>query len=165
MNGGCCSFIPSAETGSRPQLDSSTSELKTGAIVQLQYGRVNLTLSRDCDPKRAKSMPTVLCDGPYSFLFFSSDRGEPLHIPVKRDRRVAKFWRGPVALATNREFSEPELNNLERLVRQKHINPMARSRTISRQSFDVDSPPPFHLVRRIRLRAIDGHASGSDLTR
>jgi hypothetical protein len=30
-------------------------------------------------------MPTVLIDGPYSFVFFSSDRGEPPHIHVKRE--------------------------------------------------------------------------------
>ena len=37
-------------------------------------------------------MPTILQDGPYSFIFFSSDRGEPPHIHVKRDRQLAKFW-------------------------------------------------------------------------
>jgi hypothetical protein len=30
-------------------------------------------------------MPTVLQVGPYSFIFFSSDRGEPAHIHVKHD--------------------------------------------------------------------------------
>ena len=34
-------------------------------------------------------MPTILRVGPYSFVFFSSDRGEPVHIHVKRDRHVA----------------------------------------------------------------------------
>lgn len=29
-------------------------------------------------------MPTVMLEGPYSLLFFSSDRGEPPHIHVKR---------------------------------------------------------------------------------
>lgn len=46
-------------------------------------------------------MPTVLNDGPYGFIFFSSDRGEPPHIHVKCERRIAKFWLGPVALARN----------------------------------------------------------------
>jgi hypothetical protein len=49
-------------------------------------------------------MPTVLRHGPYSFIFFSSDRGEPLHIHVQRERSVAKFWLEPVALVTNRGF-------------------------------------------------------------
>jgi Domain of unknown function (DUF4160) len=49
-------------------------------------------------------MPTVFQVGPYSFIFFSSNRGEPAHIHVKRDRQLAKFWLEPVALVTNRGF-------------------------------------------------------------
>jgi hypothetical protein len=61
-------------------------------------------------------MPTVLRVGPYSFLFFSSDHGEPPHIHVRRDRDVAKYWLDPVALAKNRGFAEHELNTIEPLV-------------------------------------------------
>ncbi len=61
-------------------------------------------------------MPTVLRVGPYSFIFFSSDRQEPPHIHVKRDRDVAKYWLEPVSLAKNCGFREHELNQLERLV-------------------------------------------------
>ncbi|MBS1786691.1 MAG: DUF4160 domain-containing protein [Acidobacteria bacterium] len=61
-------------------------------------------------------MPTVLQIGPYSFIFFSSDRGESAHIHVKRDRQLAKFWLDPISLATNRGFKEHELNKLEKLV-------------------------------------------------
>jgi len=64
-------------------------------------------------------MPTVLVDGPYSFVLFSSDRGEPPHIHVKRERWVAKFWLDPVVLATNRGFAGHELNQIARLV-MKH---------------------------------------------
>ena len=42
-------------------------------------------------------MPTVLQVGPYSFIFFSSDRGEPAHIHVKRDRQIVKFWLQPIS--------------------------------------------------------------------
>ena len=63
-------------------------------------------------------MPTVLQVGPYSFIFFSSDRGEPIHIHVKRDRLLAKFWLRLVSLAKNRGFSDHELNELLRLVEQ-----------------------------------------------
>jgi len=63
-------------------------------------------------------MPTVLRDGPYSFVFFSSDGTEPPHIHVKRDRSVAKFWLLPIALAKNGGFAEHELNRIERLVVQ-----------------------------------------------
>jgi hypothetical protein len=61
-------------------------------------------------------MPTVLQDGPYSFIFFSSDREEPPHVHVKRDRHIAKFWLDPVSLAKNRSFKEHELNRIARLV-------------------------------------------------
>lgn len=63
-------------------------------------------------------MPTVLRDGPYSFVFFSSDRNEPPHIHVKRERMVAKFWLDPVELARNRGFADHELNAIADLVRQ-----------------------------------------------
>jgi hypothetical protein len=63
-------------------------------------------------------MPTVLQAGPYSFLFFSSDRREPSHIHVKRDKQIAKFWLNPISLATNRGFKEHELNQIARLVVQ-----------------------------------------------
>jgi hypothetical protein len=64
-------------------------------------------------------MPTVFQDGPYSFVFFSSDRGEPPHIHVKRDKQIAKFWIAPISIGNNRGFREYELNAIERLV-EKH---------------------------------------------
>ncbi|MEO0535879.1 MAG: DUF4160 domain-containing protein [Cyanobacteria bacterium P01_A01_bin.123] len=63
-------------------------------------------------------MPTVLQVGPYSFIFFSSDRGEPAHIHIKRDRQIAKYWLNPVSLAKNRGFRDHELSNIERLVKE-----------------------------------------------
>jgi len=64
-------------------------------------------------------MPTVLQVSPYSFIFFSSDRGEPAHIHVKRDRQLAKFWLSPVSLAKNRGFKDHESNDISQLV-EKH---------------------------------------------
>ncbi len=61
-------------------------------------------------------MPTVFQTGPYSFIFFSSDQSEPIHIHVKRDRQIAKFWLNPVSLAKNRGFKKHELNRLAGLV-------------------------------------------------
>lgn len=61
-------------------------------------------------------MPTVLQDGPYSFIFFSSDQNEPSHIHVKRDRKIVKFWLSPISLAKNRGFQEHELRDIARLV-------------------------------------------------
>jgi hypothetical protein len=64
-------------------------------------------------------MPTVLFEGPYSLVFFSSDRGEPPHIHVKRERMIAKFWLAPVALAKNRGFPGHELNRIARIVAEQ----------------------------------------------
>lgn len=61
-------------------------------------------------------MPTVLQDGPYAFVFFSSDRGEPQHIHVKRDRQIAKFWLHPIEPVNNHGFTAHELRVIERLV-------------------------------------------------
>lgn len=61
-------------------------------------------------------MPTVLKAGPYSFIFFSSDRGEPVHIHVKRDRLLAKYWLDPIVLEKNRGFKEHELGQIAKLV-------------------------------------------------
>ncbi len=61
-------------------------------------------------------MPTVHQEGPYFFVFFSSDRGEPPHIHVKRDRQLVKFWLDPVSFAKNPGFPEHELNQIARLV-------------------------------------------------
>ena len=61
-------------------------------------------------------MPTVLHDGPYSFVFFSSDGGEPPHVHVRRERHIVKFWLNPVILARNYGFAGHELNQIARLV-------------------------------------------------
>jgi hypothetical protein len=61
-------------------------------------------------------MPTVLRQGPYSFVFFSSDGAEPPHVHAKRDRQVAKYWLEPIELAKNRGFAEHELNQIERVI-------------------------------------------------
>jgi hypothetical protein len=63
-------------------------------------------------------MPTVLRHGPYAFVFFSSDRSEPPHIHVKRDRAIAKYWLEPVSLAKNRWFAKSELKKIAKLVEQ-----------------------------------------------
>jgi hypothetical protein len=62
--------------------------------------------------------PTVLQSGPYRFFFFSSDRGEPLHVHVARDRKTAKFWLQPVRLEYNLGFASNELNKISALVRE-----------------------------------------------
>lgn len=63
-------------------------------------------------------MSRVLQVGPYSFIFFSSDRGEPAHIHVKQDRQLAKFWINPVSLEKNPGFKEHKLNQIAHLVEE-----------------------------------------------
>jgi hypothetical protein len=63
-------------------------------------------------------MPTVLRIGPYRFQFYAIDEDEPPHVHVKRERRHAKFWLDPVALAFNVRFSAHELNRIHRLVEE-----------------------------------------------
>ena len=62
--------------------------------------------------------PTVLQSGPYRFFFFSSDRGEPPHIHLARDRKTAKFWLQSVRLEYNLGFAPNELNKISALVQE-----------------------------------------------
>ena len=62
--------------------------------------------------------PTVLQSGPYRFFFFSSDRGEPIHVHVERERKTAKFWLGPVRMEYNHGFAPTELNKVVTLVQE-----------------------------------------------
>ncbi|HLM67255.1 MAG TPA: DUF4160 domain-containing protein, partial [Longimicrobium sp.] len=61
-------------------------------------------------------MPTVLIVAGFKFAFFSTDRGEPRHIHVVKDRAMAKFWLDPVSLAKSRGFADHEINAIERMV-------------------------------------------------
>lgn len=54
--------------------------------------------------------------GPYEFRFFATDRNEPPHVHVRREKLVAKLWLDPVAVALNQGYREHELNKIERLV-------------------------------------------------
>jgi len=65
-----------------------------------------------------ESMPTIIREGSYSFVFFSSDRSEPPHIHIKHDWQIAKFWLNPAALAKNKGFSSHELNQIAQLVKK-----------------------------------------------
>ena len=62
--------------------------------------------------------PTVLQSGPYRLFFFSSDRGEPVHVHVGRDRKAAKFWLAPVRVEYNHGFTKAELAKVAALVRE-----------------------------------------------
>jgi hypothetical protein len=66
-------------------------------------------------------MPTVRRIGPYRFFFYSNERGEPPHIHVQHDRKLAKFWLEPVALASSTDLAGHELRDLERLVTENRV--------------------------------------------
>lgn len=66
-------------------------------------------------------MPTIKNIGPYRFFFASSDRGEPPHIHVEHENRVAKFWLDPVELAKSGRLSEHQLRQIERQVRANRV--------------------------------------------
>ena len=61
-------------------------------------------------------MPTILHTGPFRFFFYSNESGEPPHIHIQKDRKLAKFWLNPVSLAGSTRFSAVELRKLEKLV-------------------------------------------------
>ena len=64
-------------------------------------------------------MPTVLRWKGYRFFFYSNegDPSEPVHIHIRKDRNVAKFWLEPfVALSESYGMSPQELNKLRKVV-------------------------------------------------
>ena len=65
-------------------------------------------------------MPTVTdIPGPYRFYFYSFDCNEPLHVHVRRDRTVCKFWLDPLSLAQNHGFSARELNQIRAIIQEE----------------------------------------------
>ena len=65
-------------------------------------------------------MPAILRFGPYRFLFYSVDRGEPIHVHVERDDFEAKFWLKPIRLAYADGFSKIEIRRIERIISKHH---------------------------------------------
>ncbi|MCP5523277.1 MAG: DUF4160 domain-containing protein [Verrucomicrobiales bacterium] len=61
-------------------------------------------------------MPPVLRHGAYRFLFYASDRPEPLHVHVARESAVVEFWLEPVRLARRGGFRGQELVDIQGIV-------------------------------------------------
>ena len=62
-------------------------------------------------------MPTIKdIPGPYRLYFYSFDCNEPMHVHVRRERNVCKFWLEPVTLAQNHRFSARELNHIRAII-------------------------------------------------
>jgi hypothetical protein len=67
-------------------------------------------------------MPTISkIPGPYRFYFYSFDCAEPIHVHVRREKMVCKFWLDPLSLSYNDGFPAHELNRIHRLA-QAHID-------------------------------------------
>jgi len=60
--------------------------------------------------------PTVMRFGPYRLFFYSNEGSEPRHVPVQRERRLAKFWLDPVKLVSSNGFGSAELGRIQRIV-------------------------------------------------
>ncbi len=71
-------------------------------------------------------MPTVLRVGPYRLFFVSQDRGEPPHVHVRRENKVAKLWLDPLALQSAGGYSRSELNTIAAMV-QEHREELLES--------------------------------------
>jgi hypothetical protein len=64
-------------------------------------------------------MPTIFRWKGYRFFFYSNegDPSEPLHVHVRKDANVAKFWLEPtVSLAESYGMKPEELNKLQKVV-------------------------------------------------
>jgi hypothetical protein len=60
-------------------------------------------------------VPTVKIIGRYRFYFYSADGAEPMHVHIRRDNALAKFWLKPVRLQESRGFNQGELLRLQKL--------------------------------------------------
>ncbi len=69
-------------------------------------------------------MPTVLRVGPYRFFFYAGDRGEPLHIHVEREDKIAKFWLEPLRLQRSGGFNRMELGQIQKIIAEHHAHLM-----------------------------------------
>jgi len=67
-------------------------------------------------------MPTILRIGPYRFFFYSNECGEPPHVHIQSQDKLAKFWLKPVQLAKSIRFAPQELKKLEKKGQRKRID-------------------------------------------
>ena len=51
---------------------------------------------------------------------YAGDRGEPMHIPIDRDDKIAKFWLDPILLSKSRGFRSSELTELHHII-EDHV--------------------------------------------
>ena len=66
-------------------------------------------------------MPTIFRVGPYRLFFYAGDHGEPIHVHVEHDDKIAKFWLEPVRLANSGGFNRLDLSEIFRII-ENHRN-------------------------------------------
>ena len=69
--------------------------------------------------RESTTVPRVATVGPYRFFFYSNESGEPAHVHVRRERKLAKFWLEPVELADSKRFAAHELREIEQIVQDR----------------------------------------------
>ena len=62
-------------------------------------------------------MPTIETIGPYRFFFYASDRDEPIHVHVMKNKATAKYWIDPVRLQRSKNFRGHELREIEKMIK------------------------------------------------
>ena len=65
--------------------------------------------------------PTIRREGPYRIFFYSNEDGEPPHVHIQRESKLAKFWLEPVSLAGSTRFAAYELTRLEGIVEKNRL--------------------------------------------
>lgn len=64
-------------------------------------------------------MPAIFTHNGAKFFFFSNegDPLEPVHVHVRKDKKLAKFWLFPdIRLAGSRGFTTKELNQIRKII-------------------------------------------------
>jgi hypothetical protein len=64
-------------------------------------------------------MPKIFEERGYVFSFYEADLDEPVHVHVRKQGKEAKVWVNPIDVARAGEFSEHELNAIERIIRKR----------------------------------------------
>ncbi len=72
--------------------------------------------------KSIVAVPTVFVEGQYRFAFESFDLGEPLHVYVKIENHLAKFW-GKDNKYGKKDIPEEEWKHLCKLERNYGMKP------------------------------------------
>ena len=69
-------------------------------------------------------MPSILRIEQFRFFFYSNEFGEPPHIHIQHDNKMAKFWLQPIRLAKSTRFSAKELKKVEKLIEKNEMKLM-----------------------------------------